>query len=398
MAAADPPRSEVARSRWARHATVSNGFWLVRAAALVLIAILTLARPGSAGHRAWEVGILVVIAALMVVWGWEDNQSGPRRAWDVLSWPLVVTLSGLGVLGGLGAALSPVRSMAAFAAMAALAAGSDLPAGPACAVAAVGAVGVETGGLIFGDSTSTAVGLPLVLVVCLLAGRTRREARLRVNRAVATVSQMRQTHSEQQRVVALDERQRIAREIHDVLAHSLSALGLQIEAAQAVLNESGDIATASRLLGHAHHLANEGLDETRRAIHALRADAPPLPESLAAMVGSHWEHHRQRIDLTVTGDARPLPPDANVALVRASQEALTNAAKHAPDSLVTVELAYGPEVTILTVTNAVAASPSTTLGGGYGLAGMRERLLLIDGTLTAGAADGCWTVEARVPR
>ncbi len=403
---ASPP-AESPRAGLGRCWTLRTGFWLVRAAAYAVVSALTLARPSGVGHRAFEVTVLVLIGVLMVLWGVTDGQTRGRRTWQVLPWPLVVTLSGIGVVGGLGAALSPARSVVAFAVMAALAAGSDLPFAPACAVTAAGVFGVETGGVLFSFSTATSIGLPLVLIVSLLAGRTRRESRLRADQAAAVVTQMRQAHSEQQRAAALDERNRIAREIHDVLAHSLSALGLQIEAAQAVLDESGDTATASRLLGHAHHLANDGLEETGRAIHALRADTPPLPDSLATMVSHHQQHHRQPIDLAV-GHVRPLPPDANLALIRTAQEALTNAAKHAPETAVTVTLDYGPEATTLTVTNAVASCETGTsgddgfsawhnAGGGYGLAGMRERLLLINGTLTAGHAAGRWTVEAKVP-
>ena len=403
---ASPPAGP-ASAGLGRWSTVDTGYWLVRAAAFVVIAALTLARPSGAGHRAFEVAVVVLIGVLMVLWGVADRQTHRRQSWHMLPWPLVVTLGGMGVVGGLGAALSPARSVAAFAAMAALAAGSELPFGPACAVTAVGILGVETGVVLFGFSTSTAIGVPLVLVVALLAGRTRREARVRADQAAAVVTQMRQAHSDQQRAAALDERNRIAREIHDVLAHSLSALGLQIEAAQAVLNESGDVATANRLLGHAHHLAIDGLEETRRAIHALRTGTPPLPDSLATMVGNHQLQHRQPIDFSVTGHVRPLPPDANLALIRTAQEGLTNAARHAPGAAVTVTLDYGPQVTTLTVTNTVKDHEHLTssddglsghsAGGGYGLAGMRERLLLIDGILTAGHGAGRWTVEAKVP-
>jgi signal transduction histidine kinase len=409
-AATDPgagPPAEPPRTGLGRWWTLQTGYWLVRAAAFVVIGALTLARPSAAGHRAFEVTVLVLIGVFMVLWGVADRQIRRRQPWHRLLWPLVVTLSGLGVVGGLGAALSPARSVTSFAAMAALGAGSELSFAPACAVTTVGIVGVETSGVLFGFSTSTAIGLPLVLIVSLLAGRTRREGRLRADQAAAVVTQLRQAQSEQQRAAALDERNRIAREIHDVLAHSLSALGIQIEAAQAVLNESGDVATANRLLGRAHHLANDGLEETRRAIHALRTDTPPLPDSLATMVGHYREQHRQPIDFSVTGPARPLPPDANLALIRTAQEALTNAARHAPGTAVTVRLGYGPQVTILTVTNAVTDYERPTsagdgpgghrAGGGNGLAGMRERLLLIDGTLTAGHSDGRWTVEARIP-
>lgn len=361
-------------------------FWLVRAATFVLICGLTLVRRSGGGHRAFEIVVLALIGILGALWAVLD-WTGPRRGLSA-PWLPGVTIGAIAAVGGLGAALSPARSVVWFAVIAALAAGSDLSFFAACAVSAAGIFGVEVGGVIFGVSTSAAVGLPLLLIVALLAGRATREVRLRADQAAALVTQMRQTQREQRRAAALDERNRIAREIHDVLAHSLSALGIQIGAARAVLDDTGDIAAANRLLEHAQHLADDGLSETQRAIHALRADTPPLPDSLTSLVADHQQHNARSVDLAVTGEPRPLRPDANLALIRTAREALTNAAKHAPAAPVTVTLDYGPEATTLTVANPTPlrgtprtplSSDANGLGGGYGLAGMRERLLLIGG-------------------
>jgi len=108
----------------------------------------------------------------------------------------------------------------------------------------------------------------------------------------------------------------------------------------------------------------------------------------------------------VTGNPRPLNPDANVALIRVAQEALANAAKHAPSAPIAMALDYGPDQTTVTVTNKPQAGQPLAGGatlasrgpsGGYGLAGMRERLLLIGGTLTAGQGEPGWTVRAQIP-
>ena len=277
--------------------------------------------------------------------------------------------------------------------------------GAGCAVTAAGILGIEVSGLLFGFSAGTALGLPLLLVAALLAGRYRREVRIRADQAAALVVQMQQTQAEQRRSAALDERNRIAREIHDVLAHSLSALSIQIEAASAVLRDSGDVEATLKLLDHARRLSDDGLTDSRRAIHALRTDTPPLPDSLASLVDSHEYGDRSGVDLAITGDIRPLPPGANVALLRTAQEALTNAAKHAPGAPLVIRLDYSPNETILTISNSALRRDRTRpqpgapgVNGGYGLAGMRERLLLIDGALTAGPTDGGWTVRARVPR
>ena len=367
-----------------------------------VIVPLTLARTGS-GHRVFVIAVLAVGGMMLALWGvldWRDRQAMP--------WPGWLRVAMLGVLaagGGLAATWSPARSVVWFAAMAAVAAGNDLPSGPAAAVTAIGVLGVETGGLVFGFSASAAVGWPLVLVVSLLAGRNRRDARIRAAQAAALVTRTRQAQSEQRRAAALEERSRIAREIHDVLAHSLAALSIQIETARSVLADTGDPAALGSLLEHAGHLADDGLSETRQAIHALRADTPPLPSGLAALARSHEQHYRRPVALSVAGQACPVRPEANVALVRAAREALTNAARHAPGTAVTVNLEYAPGQVTLTVCNparstgpgVVADRGEDRSGSGYGLAGMRERLQLAGGTLSAGPDGGQWIVRAQVP-
>jgi signal transduction histidine kinase len=355
---------------------------------------LTLARTGS-GHRLFAIAVLAVSGALLAVWGVLDWRERQAMFWP--SWVRVAVLGTLAAAGGTGAVLTSASSVIAFAMMATFAAGSELPAGPAAAVTVIGVLGVETGGLIFGFSASTAAGWPLILVVLLLAGRNRRDARIRTAQAAALITRTRQAHSEQRRAAALAERSRIAREIHDVLAHSLAALGVQIETARSVLDDTGDIATASGLLDQARRLADDGLTETRDAIHALRTDTPPLPGGLASLAASHEQHYHHPVPLSVTGQARPLRPQVNVTLIRVAREALTNAARHAPGTPVTMNLGYTPREVTLTISNPAPEHGDGDRGSGYGLAGMRERLQLTGGTLTAGRAGGQWTVRAQVP-
>ena len=392
MRAADRAAAPGRRAWWNPQAA----YWLIRLGGFAVIVPLTLARTGS-GHRLFVITVLAVGGVLLTLWGvldWRD-----RRA---VSWPARVRVAVLGVLaaaGGTGAALSPARSVVWFAAMAAVAAGNDLPSGPAAAVTAVGVAGVEAGGLLFGFSASTSVGWPLVLIISLLGGRNRRDARIRAAQAAALVTRTRQAQSDQRRAAALEERSRIAREIHDVLAHSLSALSIQIETARSVLADTGDLAALSGLLERASRLADDGLSETRQAIHALRADTPPLPGGLACLARGHEQHYQRPVALSVTGQACPVRPEANVTLIRAAREALTNAARHAPGTAVTMNLDYAPGQVTLTISNpAQDAWPAADgPGSGYGLAGMRERLQLTGGTLTAGPDGAQWVVRAQVP-
>ncbi|HXW81744.1 MAG TPA: histidine kinase, partial [Acidimicrobiales bacterium] len=247
-------------------------------------------------------------------------------------------------------------------------------------------------------------GLPVVLLLSLVFGRLLRSYRVQAEQSAALLAQSEQLREEQGRAATLDERNRIAREIHDVLAHSLGALGVQIQAAKAVLTDQSDIDRAVELLGQAQRMATEGLAETRRALQALRTDTPPLPEGLADLSAAHQLRYRAPVTFEVSGAPRPLSPDAGLALTRTAQEALVNTAKYAPHQPVEVRLDFLLESTALTVSNrlgqqAVHRGPVLeTANGGYGLAGMRERLLLISGSLSAGPHDGSWVVTARVPQ
>jgi signal transduction histidine kinase len=391
---------EIGRSRWPSTlfgGALKTGFWVARLLVFGLVCVLTVG--DNPDHRVFEVSVVVLGGALLVAWAVYDWRSAGSQ--PLPTWSLPVILGFLAATGGLGTALKPYNAPVAFTVAAAIEAGSSLALGTACAVATVGIVSIEISGAIFGLSTGTAVGIPLLVVVSLLVGRDRRQARIRGEQAAALVTQMQLTQGEQRRAAALGERNRIAREIHDVLAHSISALGIQIEAARAVLRESGDVAATLKLLDGAQRLAEDGLTDSRRAIMALRADTPSLDRSIATLVENHERQHDTTVDVTVRGDVRPLQPDANLALIRVVHEGLTNAAKHAPSSPVFIRLDYGDDRTELTISNSLNEDVSVKqpgLNGGFGLTGMRERLLLIDGGLSAGPAEGGWIVRATVPQ
>ena len=187
--------------------------------------------------------------------------------------------------------------------------------------------------------------------------------------------------AERDRAAALAERNRLGREIHDVLAHSLGALSVQLDAAHAVLETSKDQDKARRLVEKARRLAVEGLEETRRAVHALRDEPVDLAEQLAALAA------REGAVLTVVGQPRTLSTDAGLAVYRAAQEALTNARKHAPGAEVSICLDFSPAATVLVVNNSATDPRSTAelaaTGGGFGLRGMRERIEVVGGCVQA---------------
>ena len=215
----------------------------------------------------------------------------------------------------------------------------------------------------------------------------------------AQAAAARARRAEQEHILArvLDERARIAREIHDILAHTLGDLAIQIEAAQHLLAETGDIQTAGRLLDHARHLTNDGLTETRRAITALRTGPVALPEALATLAAADGGLVSQQ----VRGSPRQLAPQAGLAVYRTAQEALANARKHAPGAPVLITLCFTDQAVVLRVTNPTLdmhpAGPLAATGGGYGLAGLTERAKLLGGTLRAGPGPDGWAVELRIP-
>ncbi|GAB7180660.1 histidine kinase [Kitasatospora sp. Ki12] len=195
---------------------------------------------------------------------------------------------------------------------------------------------------------------------------------------------------------ALAERARIAREIHDVLAHSLSAQLVHLEAARLMLERGTDREQIRERVVAARRMAQDGLVETMQALSALRGELTPVGEFLVELTG------RERAALVVTGTPRPLAAEPALALRRTAQEAVTNVRKHAPGARCSVELRYLEGVVELEVRNtrpprAQAGGELADSGSGYGLLGMRERAELLGGTLRAGPEDGGWRVLLRVP-
>jgi signal transduction histidine kinase len=209
------------------------------------------------------------------------------------------------------------------------------------------------------------------------------------------------TRAAEARAAGLAERHRLAREMHDVLAHSLSGLMLQLEGARMLAAENVGDSRLPEAIERAHHLAQAGLDEAGRAIGMLRGDELPGPERLPSLAAQFQQDSGVPCQFTVSGEARALGSEARLAVYRVAQEALTNVTKHASPGRVAVSLAYEPASTRLTVEDFTAnggrPDPASRDGGGYGLTGMRERAELLGGTLTAAATGTGFRVELRLP-
>ncbi|MGW3298211.1 sensor histidine kinase [Streptomyces rubiginosohelvolus] len=229
-----------------------------------------------------------------------------------------------------------------------------------------------------------------------MAGRSRAQATRAAIEAAASAGKAARAEA---RTAVLAERTRIARDVHDVLAHSLAGINMQLELVDALV-DTGDLDRIRAANGKAHDLVRESLKQARWTVHSLREDSLSLVDSLTAMLESSG--HRDA--LTIEGEAGTLPVRVTQGLLRVAQEALTNAARHAPGSAVTVRLECTDATAILTVLNGPPTLPEATVpGSGLGLVGMRERVALLGGRITTGPVTegpgrGGWRVRAEVPR
>jgi signal transduction histidine kinase len=191
---------------------------------------------------------------------------------------------------------------------------------------------------------------------------------------------LREYAAQAEELATMQERNRLAREIHDTLGHHLTAVNVQLEAARAVLKS--DPERALQAVANAQSMTRKGLAEVRNSVAALRAspvEQRPLPEAVAALVGE-LETSSLVAEFEVEGQPRELRPEARLALYRSAQEGLTNVRRHARASLVRVRLDYrDPARVCLTVEDNGVGGASAE--GGFGLLGVRERVRLLGGKM-----------------
>lgn len=371
--------------------------------------VLTVARLGGLGAVVWGAvhqqarslaGEHAALPVLLVVAGagWLGWMASRRFSTDtrVTLWSLVL----LAIAGAVAAAYAPVSL--AFLAVAGLGAGVALEPPTSVLVALAGflALCIAVGVLGSPDGASVVAEGALSAAAGTMAGTSRRQYLARASQAEELLAERVRADAERDRATALAERNRLGREIHDVLAHSLGALSVQLDAADALLEQKADPERARALVQQARRLAVTGLEETRQAVHALRDEPVALAEQLASLAA------REGAALEVTGTPRVLGAEAGLALYRAAQEALTNARKHAPGAQVSIRLRFEVAATALSVVNgAVPGGPPSpapgaelgATGGGFGLRGMRERIELLGGGMTAEHVARGFAVEVMVP-
>lgn len=215
-----------------------------------------------------------------------------------------------------------------------------------------------------------------------------------LGRMYGLVEELRESRAAAAESAAAAERGRVARELHDVLAHSLSALALQLEGTRLLARDRGADPEVVEAVSRAHHLAAEGLEEARAAISALRGDELPGPERLQQLADAFGDCR-----LTVTGEPHGLSSEARLAIYRTAQEALTNVRRHSAADRVELTLVYEAGGTRLVVQDHGPGAPVAVGGGGagYGLTGMRERAELLGGRLEAAPTDDGYRVELWLP-
>jgi signal transduction histidine kinase len=244
-----------------------------------------------------------------------------------------------------------------------------------------------------GGLLSSALGL----VFAYLAAAGFRRLREEKHKTEALLQEVLAGRDAQVRAATLDERARLAREIHDILAHTLSALAVQLEGTRLLVEQRPGDPAAVAALERASGLARDGLEETKQAVSALRGDALPSPEGLPDLAAAFERDTAVPCRVTVEGAPVAPSPEAQLALYRTAQEALTNVRKHAVASAVAISLRYGMDAAELTVEDEGAPRPVPLPGSGNGLNGMRERAALARGRLEAGPTPTGFRVHLWLP-
>ena len=253
-----------------------------------------------------------------------------------------------------------------------------------------------------GHSPGEVVFIPLLFGIAWLAGFALNARAEQADAAEARAAQAERERETAARIAVAEERARIARELHDIVAHAVSVMVLQVGAVRHKLPE--ELADESDALRGVEGAGRTALTEMRRLLAAMRDDGDSLelgPQPGLDSVGSlvaEVERAGLPVALHVEGETAPLPRAVELSAYRIVQEALTNALKHAHANRVDVTLRYGPDELEIEVRDDGSGGGASSNGPGYGLVGIRERVKIYGGTMTAGAApDGGFVLDARLP-
>src|SRR3954467_15341196 len=358
-------------------------------AAVVVISSIDAGLP--ADRTASAVVVLTVLALALWCAALLRRIRGPRL--------LAAALMGTGLAGAALDVLRPSGPGFVLAYMAMAGLGLGLPRRPAltCGAVVVVAAAAAQGGA-SEHPVSAALALAAGAGALFLAATLAAVSRDAHAQAEALLAQEAATRAAREEAAVLGERQRLARELHDVLAHTLSGLAVQLEGARLLAERTGADRRLADQVTNAQRLARDGMVSAKRAVATLRGEALPGPAQLPALI------EQTRLSglpaaLTVHGEPRPLAAESGLAVYRVVQEALTNTAKYAGrGATATAPLTWPHDA--LTVEVADFGGDRTSAGlpsGGYGLAGLAERAALAGGRLDAGPTTDGWRVALTMP-
>jgi signal transduction histidine kinase len=367
--------------------------WVLGPFHVLLSIVETVLDPDLRAHAGAEVLTALVVGGAFVLAGWFPLLGSLLAAVAV---PVALLL---GVPGPGGTGLIGMQVLVAWAAFALR--GRAMWA----AVGAVAVSGAWTSAL-GGQTLSEAVFFPIAFAPSVLIGVMIARSRARERRLVELAAALDAEREATARTAVMEERTRLAREVHDAVAHSVSVMVLQLGGLRRQLDDVLTQRPAERdvLLG-LERLGRQSVEEMRGLVGILRetgADDVQAPRPSLDRVDDLLTDVRAAglpVVLTQTGDPQPLPSGLDASAYRVLQEALTNVLRHAGPAATRVELSHRPDSLVITVeddggTPSVPPSP-----GGNGLIGMRERVALFDGSLEAAPRpQGGYRVRARFPR
>jgi signal transduction histidine kinase len=308
--------------------------------------------------------------------------------------------------GGYGLVVQPAPPYAGWVALFAVAA--HLPglrramvAGGAVAAALV--AGIAGAAAVHPEGRNELPTLLLVTLIVLLGGALTRAQRDRVSALRERAASLEREQAAARGQAALEERLRIARDLHDVVGHGLSAIAVQSGTARVAL-DAGDLGAVRTALVHVEATSRAAMQEMRAVVGVLRervADAPETALGLAGLPALVEQSRRAGVQTSLewVGDPGPVPPAVGRCAYRVVQEALTNVLRHAPGAAAAVRLEARDGWLRVEVTDRGGAPAGPVPApGGHGLVGMRERVELLHGSAQAGPLEGGgWLVRASLP-
>ncbi len=417
----EPTSARVAVARTRAGDRLDRQRQMLRPLGWVLIAVVVTASaqshpaPGLQGVR---LGISLALAGYAVAVAAAIVPRWARRG-------LAVQTTAIVLIGGCGVALAALQPHGPGQLAASV--GVWIAAVRLATPLAIAAVGAITGALAVTIALTqhpvaqSVIFATLLCALLAVTGQFIRRGRESQDRTEVLMAQLQDARDAEADAAALAERSRIAGELHDVLAHSLSGLAIQLQGARKLAERESASAGLRAAIERSAELTKAGLADARQAVGALRGDRLPTLDQLGALVEDFRRDTGADATLHIDGTRRPLPAEASLALFRGAQEALTNIARYAPGAAVTVTLCYQAERAILTVEDqtrclgdgtAQSSVPALAdsvpvladsvpvladAGGGHGLTAMRERTQRAGGTARAGPTADGWLVELEVP-